>query len=82
MIGVSEAAARLEVSRTTVYARAAKGTLLAWKSTKRGLTIPAAQILGPGKVVPGLAKVLGGVRNSVFGLSRSGMFGPVGWLAL
>ena len=58
MIGVSEAAARLEVSRTTVYDWVAKGTLIAWKSTKRGLTIPAAQILGPGKVVPGLAKVL------------------------
>ena len=58
LIGVSEAAGRLEVSRTTVYDWAAKGTLLAWKSTKRGLSIPAAQILGPGKVVPGLAQVL------------------------
>ena len=58
LIGVSEAAERLEVSRTTVYDWAAKGTLLAWKSTKRGLSIPAAQILGPGKVVPGLARVL------------------------
>ena len=58
MIGVSEAAARLEVSRTTVYDWAARGILLAWKSTKRGLTIPAAQILGPGKVVPDLAKVV------------------------
>ena len=58
MLGVSEAAARLEVSRTTVYDWAARGILLAWKSTKRGLTIPAAQILGPGKVVPGLAEVL------------------------
>ena len=63
MIGVSEAAARLEVSRTTIYDWAAKGTLLAWKSTKRGLTIPAAQILGPGKVVPGLAKVLESIGN-------------------
>ena len=26
--------------------------------TKRGLTIPVEQILGPGKVVPGLARVL------------------------
>ena len=58
LIGVSEAAERLAVSRTTVYDWAAKGTLLAWKSTKRGLSIPAAQILGPGKVVPGLARVL------------------------
>ena len=53
--GVSEAAARLEVSRTTIYGWAEKGTLLAWKSTRRSLNIPAAQILGPGKVVPGLA---------------------------
>ena len=58
LIGVSEAAERLEVSRTTVYDWVAKGTLLAWKSTKRGLLIPAAQILGPAKVVPGLARVL------------------------
>lgn len=63
MIGVSEAAARLEVSRTTIYDWVAKGTLLAWKSTKRGLTIPAAQILGPGKVVPGLAKILESIGN-------------------
>lgn len=59
LIGVSQAAARLGVSRTTVYDWVAKGTLLAWKSTKRGLSIPAAQILGPGKVVPGLPRVLG-----------------------
>ena len=55
---VSEAAARLEVSRTTVYDWVAKKVLLAWKSTKRGLTIPAEQILGPGKVVPGIEQVL------------------------
>ena len=59
VVGVSEAAARLEVSRTTIYDWAAKGTLLAWKSTRRGLSIPAAQILGPGKVIPGLADVVG-----------------------
>ena len=58
MIGVSEAAKRLEISRTTVYAWVEQGTLISWKSTKRGLTIPAMQILGPGKVVPGLATVL------------------------
>ena len=49
---------RLEVSRTTVYDWAARKKLLAWRSTKRGLTIPVEQILGPGKVVPGLASVL------------------------
>lgn len=58
MLGVSAAAARLEVSRPTIYDWVAKKMLLAWKSTKRGLIIPAAQILAPGKVVPGIGKVL------------------------
>jgi excisionase family DNA binding protein len=58
MLGVSDAAARLAVSRTTIYDWVQKRTLLGWKSTKRGLTIPAEQILGPGKVVPGIAQVL------------------------
>ena len=57
-IGVSKAAARLQVSRPTIYDWVSKKTLLAWKSTKRGLNIPAAQIVAPGKVVPGLAQVL------------------------
>lgn len=57
-IGASEAAERLKVSRTTVYHWATRKRLLAWTSDKRGLTIPAAQILGPGRVVPGLPKVL------------------------
>ena len=58
MLGVTGAAARLQVSRTTVYDWVGRRTLLAWKSTRRGLTIPAEQILGPGKVVDGLAGVL------------------------
>ncbi len=58
MTGVSDAAARLEVSRTTIYDWVEKKTLLGWKSTKRGLTIPVAQILGPGRVVPGIFEVL------------------------
>ena len=58
ILGVSEAATKLEVSRTTVYDWAERGTLIAWKSTKRGLHIPAAQILGPAKVVPGLAEIV------------------------
>ena len=57
-LGASEAAARLVVSRTTVYDWVQRGTLLAWRSTKRGLSIPAAQILGPGVVVAGLADVV------------------------
>lgn len=58
MLGVSEAAARLKVSRTTVYDWVEKKILIGWKSTKRGLTIPAEQILGPGKVVPGIKQLL------------------------
>ena len=64
IIWVSEAAASLEVSRTTVYGWAKRNTLLAWSSTKRGLRIPAAQILGPGRVVPGLADVVDIVGDS------------------
>ena len=58
MLGVSEVAERLNVSRTTVYDWVEKGILLGWKSTKRGLTIPAEQILRPGKVIPGIARVV------------------------
>ena len=58
ILSVSEAAKRLEVSRTTVYAWVAKKTLVAWGSTKPGLSIPAAQILGSGKVIAGLADVV------------------------
>ena len=57
-LGASEATTRLGVSRTTVYDWVQRGTLLAWRSTKRGLSIPAAQILGPGVVVAGLAEVV------------------------
>ena len=57
ILGVSEAAARLRVSRTTAYDWVRRKTLLAWRSTKRGLSIPAAQILGSGRVVLGLAGV-------------------------
>ena len=57
-LGVPEAVTRLGVSRTTVHDWVQRGTLLAWKSTKRGLNIPAAQILGPGAVVAGLADVV------------------------
>ena len=58
ILGVSQAATRLEVSRTTVYDWVERRTLLAWRSTKRGLSIPASQILGPGRVVPGLVDVV------------------------
>ncbi len=63
ILGVSEAAARLKVSRTTIYDWVERRTLLAWRSTKRGLNIPAAQILGPGRVVAGLAEVAAAVGD-------------------
>ena len=58
LIGVTEAASRLGVSRTTVYDWAARNTLIAWRSTKRRLNIPAGQIVGPGRVTDGLADVV------------------------
>ena len=62
-IGATAAAERLEVSRTTIYDWARKGTLLAWRVTRRGLRIPAEQILGPGKVIPGLPEILDAIGN-------------------
>ena len=64
IIGVSEAAKRLEVSRTTVYEWVKTNKLIAWNTTKRGLRIPAMQILGSGRVVPGLKDVLDVIRDS------------------
>ena len=58
LINVSEAAARLRVSRTTVYDWINKGVLLGWKATPRGHLIPAEQIAGPGRVVTGVTEVL------------------------
>ncbi|MBB4287849.1 helix-turn-helix domain-containing protein [Roseospira goensis] len=58
LIGVSEAADRLDVSRTTVYDWVRTGRLLGWRGTKRGLRIPAEQIRGPGEVVHDLPAVL------------------------
>ena len=58
VLSVTEAASRLGVSRTTVYDWAARNTLIAWRSTKRGLNIPSGQIVGPGRVAPGLAEVV------------------------
>ena len=44
--------------RTTLYDWVRKRRLLAWKTSKRGLKIPAEQILGPERVVDGIDQVL------------------------
>ena len=49
IFGVSAAAVRLKVARTTVYDCVDRNPLRAWRSTKRDLSIPAVQILGPGR---------------------------------
>ncbi|MEO3435449.1 helix-turn-helix domain-containing protein [Inquilinus sp. CAU 1745] len=58
IVNVSEAAALLNVSRTTVYEWVRIGKLIAWGHTRRGLAVPAEQILGPGRVVDGVSGVL------------------------
>ena len=54
----TEAAERLRLSRESVYAWIKNHRLLAWSRTRQGVVIPVEQILGPGDVVPGLARVL------------------------
>jgi len=55
----SQAAAELlEVTRVTIYAWIEAKRLLAWRATRRGMLIPAEQIVGPGTVVPGVERVL------------------------
>lgn len=58
VLDASQAAVRLHVCRTTVYNWVKVNALIAWKPAKRGLRIPAAQILGPGRVIKGLADVV------------------------
>jgi excisionase family DNA binding protein len=58
VLSISEAAERLEVTRVTIYAWVEAKRLLAWRATRRGMLIPAEQILGPGEVVPGIDRVL------------------------
>lgn len=64
MLGARRAASRLEVARTTIYAWIDQKWLLAWRSKPHGLTIPAAQILGPRWVVPSLGDVIDIVGNA------------------
>ena len=58
VLSISEAAEHLQVTRVTVYAWIEAKRLLAWRATRRGVLIPAEQILRPGEVVPGIAEVL------------------------
>lgn len=58
VLSISEAAEMLAVTRVTVYAWIESKRLLAWRATRRGVLIPAEQIMGAGAVVPGMAQVL------------------------
>jgi excisionase family DNA binding protein len=58
VLSISEAAESLEVTRVTVYAWIESKRLLAWRATRRGVLIPAEQIVGAGEVVPGIERVL------------------------
>jgi excisionase family DNA binding protein len=58
VLSVSEAAELLEVTRVTVYAWIESKRLLAWRATRRGVLIPAEQVMGAGEVVAGIAQVL------------------------
>jgi excisionase family DNA binding protein len=59
VLSISEAAEALEVTRVTVYAWIESKRLLAWRATRRGVLIPAEQIMGgAGEVVPGISDVL------------------------
>jgi excisionase family DNA binding protein len=58
VLSISEAAEALDVTRVTVYAWIESKRLLAWRATRRGVLIPAEQILSAGEVVPGIAQVL------------------------
>jgi excisionase family DNA binding protein len=58
VLTVSEAADLLRVTCVTVYAWIEEQRLLAWRSTKRGIKIPAEQIIGPNQVIPDIEPVL------------------------
>ncbi len=64
VLSINEAAERLGVTRVTVYAWIEARRLLAWRTTRRGVLIPAEQILGPGAVAPGIDRVLAVISDS------------------
>jgi excisionase family DNA binding protein len=57
VLSIDQAADRLSVTPATIYAWKESKRLLAWKTTGRGVAIPAEQILSVGEVAPGLAQV-------------------------
>lgn len=54
-VGIPEAAERFEVTRVTVDAWIAAKRLLAWQATRRGVLLPAEQIMKSGEVAPAQA---------------------------
>jgi excisionase family DNA binding protein len=58
VLSISEAAEALDVTRVTVYAWIESKRLLAWRATRRGVLIPAEQIISVGEVVPGIPEIL------------------------
>ena len=46
------------MSRATVYNWIESRRLLGWRLTRQGTLIPAEQIVGPGELIPGIARVL------------------------
>lgn len=58
LISPEDAAKRLAVSPATVYNWIDARRLIGWHLTRPGTLIPAEQILGPGKLVAGIDRVL------------------------
>jgi excisionase family DNA binding protein len=58
LLSISEAAGLLKATRVTVYAWIEAKRLIAWRAARRGVRIPAEQIIGPGEIVPGIEGVL------------------------
>lgn len=64
LIAPEEAAARLQVSRTTVLGWLGNHRLLGWHSAGGDILLPAEQILGPGRIVPGLPEMARNIPNA------------------
>jgi len=58
LIGIAEAANRLKVSQKTVRGWVKDRVMLGWKTEGRGLVVPKEQIMGPGKVAPGIKELV------------------------